>query len=61
MKLLLQRVSVFLRHVIEAPETAPETREVAEELELDVDDAINGNYVEPDDDEPADDDELLDD
>ncbi len=61
MKLLLQRISVFLRHVIEAPDTAPETREAAEELERDVDDAINGNYVEPDDDEPAGDDELLDD
>ena len=61
MKLLLQRVSVFLRHVIEAPDTAPETREVAEELEIDIDDAINGNYVEPDEDEPADDFELLDD
>ena len=61
MKLLLQRVSVFLRHVIEAPDTAPDTREVAEELEIDIDDAINGNYVEPDDDEPDDDDDTLDD
>ena len=50
MKELLQRVSVFLRHVIDAPESAPETVEVARELEIDVDDAINGNYVEPVDD-----------
>ncbi|QDV40902.1 hypothetical protein [Stieleria neptunia] len=51
MKDLLQRVSVFLRHIIDAPETMPETREVAEELERDVDDAINGNYREGDDEE----------
>ena len=55
MKLLFQRVSVFYRHVIDAPDTAPETREAAEELERDIADAINGNYVEPDEDEPADD------
>ena len=50
MKELLQRVSVFLRHVIEAPESAPETVEVAREIDADVVDAINGNYVEPADD-----------
>ena len=50
MKLLLQRISTYLRHVIEAPETAPETREVAEELSQDVTDAINGNYREEEDD-----------
>ena len=61
MKLLLQRVSVFLRHVIEAPDTAPDTREVAEELEIDIDDAINGNYVEPDDDGAVREDDVLDD
>ena len=37
MKELLQRVSVFLRHVIEAPESSEETREAADELEADVD------------------------
>ena len=56
MKELLQRVSVFLRHVIDAPESAPETVEVARELEIDVDDAINGNYVEPADDSDDEDD-----
>jgi len=56
MKELLQRVSVFLRHVIDAPESAPETVEVARELEIDIDDAINGNYVEPADDSDDDDD-----
>ncbi len=50
MQHLLQRVSVFLRHVIEAPESSEETRETAEELDVDVIDAINGNYREEDDD-----------
>lgn len=50
MKELLQRIGTFLFHVIDAPETAPETREAAEELQRDVIDAINGNYVEEDDD-----------
>lgn len=56
MKLLLQRVSAFLLHVIDAPETAPETREAAQELDVDIVDAINGNYREADDnaDESAD-------
>jgi hypothetical protein len=49
MQHLLQRMSVFLRHVIEAPESSEETRETAKELEADVDDAINGNYREDDD------------
>ncbi len=50
MKELLQRMSVFLRHVIEAPESSDETREAAAELEADVNDAINGNYREEEDD-----------
>jgi hypothetical protein len=50
MKLLLQRISTFLLHVVEAPETALETREAAEELARDVTDAINGNYREDEDD-----------
>lgn len=49
MKDLLQRVSVFLRHVIDAPESSEETRETAEELERDVDDVINERYSEIDD------------
>ena len=56
MKELLQRMSVFLRHVIDAPESAPETVEAARELEIDVDDAINGNYVEPADESDDEDD-----
>jgi hypothetical protein len=47
----------FLLHVQDAPETAPETREAAEELERDVVDAMHGNYVEPadeDSEEPGD-------
>jgi hypothetical protein len=43
-------MAAFLYHVIDAPETAPETREAAEELSADVTDAINGNYVETVDD-----------
>ena len=46
MKRLFQRVATFLHHVTDAPETAPETREAAEELLEDVVDAINGNYRE---------------
>ncbi|QDV85005.1 hypothetical protein [Stieleria magnilauensis] len=51
MKELLQRVAVFLMHVIDSPDTAPETREAAEELERDIVDAINENYREGDDEE----------
>ena len=59
MKLLFQRVAAFLCHVIDAPETAPQTREAAEELERDIADAINGNYVEPDDDATVREDDVL--
>ncbi len=38
---LLQRIANFLYHVIDAPETAPDTREAAEELMEDVTDQIN--------------------
>ena len=48
MRRLLQRVAEFLYHVINAPETSPETREAAQELERDVIDVINGNYRETD-------------
>lgn len=48
MRHLLQRVAVFLSHVIDAPESAPDTVDAARELEKDIVDAINGNYVEPD-------------
>lgn len=41
MKELLQRVAVFLYHVIDAPETAPETLEAARLLVEDVVDGIN--------------------
>lgn len=41
MKELLQRLAVFLYHVIEAPESAPETTETAKELIEEVVDAIN--------------------
>jgi hypothetical protein len=40
-KELLQRVAVFLYHVIDAPETAPETLEAARLLVEDVVDGIN--------------------
>ena len=46
MRSLFQRIAVFLSHVIDAPETAEDTRETAETLLDDVQDAINGNYVE---------------
>ena len=51
MKHLLQRVAVFLAHVIDAPESAPDTVDAARDLERDVVDAINGNYSEDDEDE----------
>ena len=41
MKLLLQRIAAMLWHIIDAPETSPDTREAAEELVDDVIDAIN--------------------
>jgi len=41
MKELLQRIAVFLSHVIDAPETSPDTRDAAEELVDNVTDAIN--------------------
>lgn len=40
---LIQHVVAFLYHVIDAPETAQETRETAELLEARCVDAINGN------------------
>lgn len=40
---LLQHVVAFLYHVIDAPETAQETRETAKLLEMHCVDAINGN------------------
>ena len=42
MKELLQEIAAFLWHVIDAPETAPDTREAAEELSKKVVAAING-------------------
>lgn len=41
MKELLQEVVVFLWHVIDAPETSPETRDTAAKLAEKVTDAIN--------------------
>jgi hypothetical protein len=41
MKLLLQRIAAMLWHIIDAPETAPDTRDAAKELVDDVVDAIN--------------------
>jgi hypothetical protein len=41
MKELLQQITAFLWHVIDAPETAPETRETAQVLVEEVVDAIN--------------------
>jgi hypothetical protein len=41
MKLLLQRIAAMLWHIIDAPETAPDTRDEAKELVDDVIDAIN--------------------
>jgi hypothetical protein len=38
---LLQRIVNFLYHVIDAPETAPDTRDAARELVEDVNDQIN--------------------
>jgi hypothetical protein len=38
---LLQRIVNFLYHVIDAPETAPDTRDAAQELVDDVNDQIN--------------------
>jgi hypothetical protein len=43
MATLLQHVYAFLLHVIDAPETAQETRETAKVLEAHCADAINGN------------------
>lgn len=40
---LIQHVVAFLLHVIDAPDTAPDTRETAEQLEELCADAINGN------------------
>ena len=40
---LIQHIYAFLLHVIDAPETAPVTRETAEQLEELCVDAINGN------------------
>lgn len=60
MKELLQRMAAFLYHVIDAPETAPETREAAKELSADVTDAINGNYVAPDNDDESEEPEVAD-
>lgn len=40
---LLQHIAAFILHVIDAPETAPVTRETAQELEELCADAINGN------------------
>jgi hypothetical protein len=56
MKQLLQRVATFLAHVIDAPESAPDTVEVARDLEEDIVDAINGNYAEPSEEDDSDDD-----
>lgn len=42
MKELFQEVAAFLWHVIDAPETASETREAAEKLIEKVIDQING-------------------
>jgi hypothetical protein len=55
MKELLQRIYAFVLHVAEAPESAPETVEAARELEEDIVDAFNGNYVEPSDDDTEED------
>ncbi|GAB5444324.1 MAG: hypothetical protein Fues2KO_46730 [Fuerstiella sp.] len=41
MKQLLQEIAAFLWHVADAPETAPKTKEVAEELSKKVVAAIN--------------------
>jgi hypothetical protein len=43
MKRLFQEIVAFLYHVIDAPESAPETRKVAEELASKVEDVINDN------------------
>ena len=57
MKRLLQRMAVFLAHVIDSPNSSPETVEAAKELERDVVDAINGNYQEESSDGKSDDEE----
>lgn len=41
MKELLQQMAAFLWHVIDAPETSPDTRQAAEVLVEEVVDAIN--------------------
>lgn len=38
MKVLLQQITAFLRHDIDTPETAPETRETAQVL---IDEVVN--------------------
>ena len=50
MKELLQQIAAFLWHVIDAPDTAPETRETAQVLVEDIVDAINDipAYDDPD-------------
>ncbi|MEO2048816.1 MAG: hypothetical protein ABGX16_19845, partial [Pirellulales bacterium] len=48
---LLQRIAAFLYHVIDAPESAPDTRDTAKELVDDVIDKIN----QPDTKKPEDD------
>lgn len=40
---LIQHIYAFILHVIDAPDTAPDTRETAEQLEELCADAINGN------------------
>lgn len=40
---LIQHLYAFILHVIDAPDTAPVTRETAAELEVLCADAINGN------------------